>query len=196
MRGTQRWVRMNTQRENPSFNSIFRWYDYFVEHGKLVHRVDNGRPRTSAETVTQVRAIFENQPRLSISKLLILWRYLRRQYTVFWRTAYFCTHTSSKIFMASWMVTKLSDFNLLNTTKSPWRISEYLAKIFFPTNDLSPQSTGKMWEYGTQDALPKVMDRLWTVPALWYGAWCRNRRLWTPISSKMRMFTVKTTRTC
>ncbi len=63
---TQRWVRTNMRREPPSRNSILRWHYYFMEHRNLAHRGGNGRPRTSAETVTQVRTLFENQPRLSI----------------------------------------------------------------------------------------------------------------------------------
>ena len=63
---TQRWVRMQIRKQPPARNTIIQWHTRFLESANISHRGGNGRPRTSEQTVEQVRLMFQDQPQLSI----------------------------------------------------------------------------------------------------------------------------------
>ena len=63
---TQRWVRTQIRKQPPARNTIIQWHTRFLESANISHRGGNGRPRTSEQTVEQVRLMFQDQPQLSI----------------------------------------------------------------------------------------------------------------------------------
>ena len=111
MSKTKRRVRTNMRTEPPSRNSIHPWHDYLMEHGNLAHRGGNRRRRKSAETVTEVRAMFENQLRLRITQAASTLGVSTAIVHRILKNCLFQYRTSYKIFTASWMELNLNEFN-------------------------------------------------------------------------------------
>ena len=63
---TQRWVRTLMRKEIPARNNINQWHTRFMESAYISHIGGYGRPRTSEQTVGQVRSMIQDQPQLSI----------------------------------------------------------------------------------------------------------------------------------
>ena len=62
------WVRTQMKKELPAWNTIMQWHTRFMESVNISYRGGNGRPRTSEQTVEQVRSMFQDQHQLSIRK--------------------------------------------------------------------------------------------------------------------------------
>ena len=64
----RRWIRASMRRISPTRNSILHSHEQFWTVGNMAHRGGNGRPLISDREIKNVRSLFENKSRLSISQ--------------------------------------------------------------------------------------------------------------------------------
>ena len=65
---TRRWIGTSMRITPRTWNIILLLHEKFLTAGNMAHTGGNGRPRISDGEIENVRSLFENNPRLSISQ--------------------------------------------------------------------------------------------------------------------------------